>query len=102
MPAKSASIKAIELTRAVFESVHGNLGLLKFAIEELRPMNGANGEESKRWEVTCSFFETLGSSAPSRYKAVVNLVDNTVTINKLDDPSIPEKKLPDESSASQS
>lgn len=85
MEAKSASIKAIELTRAVFESIHGNLGLLKFTIEELVPTNGTNGEESKKWDIICNFFETLGSSSPSRYKVSVNLNDNTITINKLDE-----------------
>lgn len=84
MEVKSASIRAIELTRAVFESIHGNLGLLKFTIEELIPTNGTNGEESKKWDIVCNFFESLGSSAPSRYKVSVNLNDNTITIKKLD------------------
>jgi hypothetical protein len=83
MPTDSASIKAIELTRAVFESIHGNLGLLKFNIEELTPVNGTSGNESKKWNIICSFFETLGSTAPSRYKVFVNLNDNTITIKKL-------------------
>lgn len=83
MPIESASIKAIELTRAVFEHIHGNLGLLKFNVEELIPTNGSNGEESKKWDVTCSFFETLGSSGPSRYKVSVNLNDNTVILKKI-------------------
>ncbi|MDD5726582.1 MAG: hypothetical protein PHC53_04250 [Patescibacteria group bacterium] len=93
MPETSLSIKAIELTRAVFESVHGNLGLLKFNIEELTPTNGVNGEESKKWRIICSFYETLGSSAPSRYQVDVNLNDNTVTLKKLGgDPATPEAK----------
>ena len=83
MDKKSLSIRAIELTRAVFESVHGNIGLLKFNIEELTPTNGTNGEDSKKWRIVCSFYETLGSSAPSRYQVDVNLNDNTVTIKKL-------------------
>ena len=45
---ESASIKAIELTRSLFESVHGNLGLLKFNIEELTPTNGTRPKESKK------------------------------------------------------
>ena len=81
---KSASIKAIEAVRAVFESIHGNIGLLKFNVEELIPTNGSPTEESKKWDITCSFYETLGSTSPSRYKASVNLNDNTVTIKKLD------------------
>ena len=93
MPTESASIKAIELARAVFESIHGNLGLLKFNIEELTPVNGATGEESKKWNIICSFFETLGSTAPSRYKVSVNLNDNTVVIKKLTgEQTEPEKK----------
>jgi len=94
MPEKSASIRAIELTRAVFESIHGNLGILKFSVEELTPTNGSNGEESKKWDVICSFYETLGSSSPSRYKASVNLNDNTITIKKLGgDANEPAKKF---------
>lgn len=93
MTVESASIKAIALARAVFEAVHGNLGLLKFNIEELTPTNGANGQESKKWDIVCSFFETLGSSAPSRYKVSVNLNDNSVTIKKLSGEQVqPEKK----------
>ena len=83
MPEESASIKAIELTRKVFEYIHGNIGLLKFNIEELTPVNGVSGEKSPKWDIIWSFFETLGSTAPSRYKASVNLDDNTVTIKKL-------------------
>ncbi len=94
MPTKSASIRAIELTRAVFESIHGNLGLLKFSVEELIPTNGSNGEESKKWDIICSFFETLGSTSPSRYKASVNLNDNTITIKKLSgEAAAPEQKF---------
>lgn len=80
----SLSIKAIKLTRDVFESIHGNLGLLKFNIEQLIPTNGANGESSKKWRIVCSFYETLNSSSPSRYEVNVNLNDNTVSIKKLD------------------
>jgi len=83
MTNESASIKAIELARRVFEFVHGNLGLLKFNIEELIPTNGSNGTESKKWDIVCSFYETLGSPAPSRYKVSVNLNDNTVILKKL-------------------
>lgn len=84
MATKSASIKAIELARSVFESIQGGLGLLKFSIEELKPTNGSSTEESKKWDITCSFFETFASSAPSRFKASVDLNNNTVTIEKLD------------------
>ncbi|MGD0976888.1 MAG: hypothetical protein ABR875_01160 [Minisyncoccia bacterium] len=83
MPTKSASIQAIDLTRAVFESIHGNIGLLKFNVEELTPKNGKNGEDSKKWEIVCSFLETLGSSSQSRYRVFVDLNDRTVTIKKL-------------------
>lgn len=99
MATKSASIKAIELTRSVFESIHGNLGLLKFNIEELTPKNGTKGEESKKWEIVCSFLETLGSSSQSRYRVSVNLNDRTITIKKLSsgqgeaEPDEPEKKF---------
>jgi len=94
MPTESASIKAIQLTRAVFESIHGNLGLLKFNIEELTPTNGANGEESKKWKIICSFYETLSSTTPTRYEVNVNLPDNSVAIKKLGgEKEEPEKKF---------
>lgn len=80
---ESASIKAIELTRKVFEHVHGNLGLLKFNVEELIPTNGTETTESKKWDITCSFYETLGSSSPSRYKVSVDLNTNTVHFKKI-------------------
>lgn len=80
---ESASIKAIELTRRVFEHVHGNLGLLRFNVEELIPTNGAGDIESEKWDVICSFFETLGSSSPSRYKVSVDLNTNTVHFKKI-------------------
>ena len=88
-----ASIRAIEFTRAVFEYVHGNIGLLKFNIEELKPVDPAEGEANK-WEIICSFYETLGSTSPSRYRVLVNLVDKAVDIKKLSgEPSEPEKKF---------
>ncbi len=92
MPSESASIGAIKLARTVFEYIHGNLGVLKFNVDELTPINGDSGEESKRWKVICSFFETLGSSAPSKYEALVNLNDNTVTIKKLSEVETKEQK----------
>ncbi len=86
MSNESASIQAIQLVRKVFESVHGNLGLLKFNVEELVPTNGTNGQDSKKWDVVCSFYETLGSTAPSRYKASVDLEKNTVVFKKISGP----------------
>lgn len=83
MSNESASIQAIQLVRKVFESVHGNLGLLKFNVEELVPTNGTNGQDSKKWDVVCSFYETLGSTTPSRYKASVDLEKNTVVFRKI-------------------
>lgn len=80
---ESASIKAIELTRRVFEHVHGNLGILKFNVEELSPTNGADTTESQKWDIVCSFYETLGSSSPSRYKVSVDLNKNTVHFKKI-------------------
>ena len=84
---ESASIKAIELARRVFEHVHGNIGLLKFNVEELTPTNGTATEESKKWDIVCSFYETLGSVAPSRYKVSVDLNTNSVTFKKISGPS---------------
>jgi hypothetical protein len=84
---ESASIKAIRLTRKIFEVIHGNLGVLKFNVEELTPTNGTEDTESQKWDVVCSFYETLGSSSPSTYKASVNLNNNTVMIKKLSGPT---------------
>ncbi len=80
---ESASIKAIELTRKVFEHVHGNLGLLKFNIEELTPINGKGTSESKKWKIICSFYETLGSTSPSKYEVVVDLSTNLLHFKKI-------------------
>ncbi len=80
---ESASIQAIQLVRRVFESVYGNLGLLRFNVEELIPTNGSNGQESKKWDVVCGFYETLGSTAPSKYKASVDLNNNTIVFRKI-------------------
>jgi len=92
MPIESASIKAIKLTRTVLESVHGNLGVLKFNIDELTPINGTDKEESKKWKVICSFFESLSDSSPSKYEVMVNLNDNIVSIKKLGVPEVKEQK----------
>ncbi len=81
---KIKSVQAIELVRTVFESIHGNIGLLKFNIEELTPKNGKGEDDSQKWEIICSFYETLGSANPSRYSATVDLKDNTISIKKLD------------------
>ncbi|MCJ7636522.1 MAG: hypothetical protein MUO21_03450 [Nitrososphaeraceae archaeon] len=85
--AESESINAIELTRRVFEHVHGNLGVLRFNIEELTPTNGNTNEASKKWKIICSFFETLGSASPSRFEVNVDLNGNTVRFKKISGPS---------------
>lgn len=85
--AESSSIKAIELTRRVFEHIHGNLGLLKFNVEELTPTNGTDTTESKKWDIICGFYETLGSSSPTKYKVSVDLNTNTVRFEKISGPS---------------
>lgn len=83
--AESLSIKAIRLARKVFESVHGNLGLLSFNVEELTPTNGTNGEDSKKWKIICTFHETLGSTTPSRFEVHVDLNTSIVKYKKLGD-----------------
>ena len=90
---ESLSIRAIQLTRKVFETVHGNLGLLKFNIDELTPTNGTADTESKKWDVVCTFFETLSSSEPSKYKASVDLNNNSIIIKKIAGPSGKEKDV---------
>jgi hypothetical protein len=89
--AESNSIIAINLARRVFEHVHGNLGLLRFNVEELQPTNGTPTEASKKWKIICSFFETLSSAAPSRYEVNVDLNDNTVRFKKIAGPATEQK-----------
>ncbi|MDP3298197.1 MAG: hypothetical protein Q8N09_11545 [Thermodesulfovibrionia bacterium] len=86
MPTESTSIQAIQLVRRVFEHVHGNLGVLRFNVEELTPTNGTATEESKKWDVVFSFYETLGSTSPSQYKASVDLITNTISFKKISRP----------------
>lgn len=95
--AESASIKAIALTRKIFEHIHGNLGLLKFNIEELTPTNGTDTEESKKWDIICTFYETLGSEVPSKFSVSVDLNTNTVRFDKIF-PSSSETKQTDKGS----
>lgn len=94
--ADPTSVRAITLTRRVFEHIHGNLGLLKFNIEELTPTNGTDTEESTKWDIVCSFYETLGSSEPSKFKVSVDLNTNTVRFEKISGSS--EKKGTDKGS----
>lgn len=88
---KSNSIKAIELVRGLFEYIHGNLGLLKFSVDELTALNGTNGKDSKKWKIVCSFYETIGSKNPTKYGAHVDLNDNTVNIKKISPQEEPAK-----------
>lgn len=80
---KSNSIKAIELARAVFESIQGNFGLIRFSVIELIPTNGTSGKDSKKWRLVCRFYETPSSSEPSTYEAQVDLNDNIAEIKKI-------------------
>jgi hypothetical protein len=89
----SASIRAVSLVRSLFEHIHGNLGVLKFSIEELKPTNGSPSTESQKWDVICSFFKTLGASSPTRYLASVNLKDMSVTIKELSGGDSKEEKF---------
>lgn len=82
---KSNSIKVIELARAVFEAIQGGFGLIRFSVTELVPTNGESGKDSKKWKLTCRFYETPSSSEPSVYEAQVNLNDDTVEIKKIGD-----------------
>lgn len=86
MSTESTSIQAIQLVRRVFEHVHGNLGLLRFNVEELIPTNGSDTEASKKWDIVFSFYETLSSSNPSKYKASVDLNTNTIEFKKISRP----------------
>src|SRR3989338_1307138 len=86
MPTESTSIQAIQLVRRVFEHINGNLGVLRFNVEELTPTNGTDTQESKKWKVVFSFYETLGSSSPSKYTADVDLTTNTLSFKKISRP----------------
>ncbi|MFZ2205354.1 MAG: hypothetical protein WAV23_02070 [Minisyncoccia bacterium] len=76
----SLSVEAITLARAAFSSAQGQLGLIKFSVEELVPVEGT---DSKIWNLTCSFYENLGNPTPSKYIAVVNTENKTVSIKKI-------------------
>lgn len=81
---KSNSIKAIELTRQVFESIYGNLGLLKFNVESLVPTNGTNDQDSQKWAIKCSLYRTLGDIEPTRFEVSVDLNENLITFNETE------------------
>jgi hypothetical protein len=80
---ESPSIEAITLAKAAFSSVQGQLGLIKFTIEELVPADGTESADSRIWNLTCSFYENLGSPSPTKYQARIILSDKTVTIKKI-------------------
>ena len=82
METSPKQIRAVELVKTLFEMIHGNLGLLKFSLEELKPSNG-KGVESDKWTVVCSFYKTLSSQKPTVYEAHVNLKENTVTVKAI-------------------
>lgn len=91
--AQTKQIRAIELVKSLFESIHGNLGLLKFSLEKLKPNNG-DGENSDKWLVICSFYKTLSSQEPTIYQADVDLKENLVSVKAIKgevDGEIPKK-----------
>ena len=79
---KPKQIMAIELVKGLFESIHGNLGLLRFSLEKLEPDNG-HGKDSDKWIVVCSFYKTLSSQEPTVYQADVDLKKNLVSIRAI-------------------
>jgi hypothetical protein len=79
---KPKQIQAVELVKSLFEYIQGNLGLMRFSIDILEPINGKDQTESDKWKVVCSFYETLSSQGPTVYEAEVNLTDKTVKVNK--------------------
>lgn len=76
----SLSVQAIKLARAAFSSAQGQLGLIKFTVEELTPVEDS---DSKKWNLICSFYENLGNPNPTKYNAVINTEDKTVSIKKI-------------------
>ncbi len=83
MTNQTASIEAVNLTRSLFESIHGNLGVLRFNIEELTPLEGDISKESRKWKIVCSFFETLQDTSPSKYEVMADLDTKQLTVKKL-------------------
>ena len=79
---KPKQIQAVELVKNLFEYIQGNMGLLRFSIDTLEPINGKGQSESDKWKVICRFYETLSSQSPTVYDAEVNLIDKTVKISK--------------------
>lgn len=79
----SPSVEAITLARAAFDSMQAKVGLIKFSIEELIPVDKNDSTDPKIWDLTCSFYESLGSPTPSKYNAIIDLNNKTVSIKKI-------------------
>ncbi|MFH1234924.1 MAG: hypothetical protein V1493_04920 [Candidatus Diapherotrites archaeon] len=74
--------KATEITKNYLEKAHGNLGLLLFRIEQVKP----NTKEHV-WLVRCSVFTSLGSSKRTYYELKVNIKTGRVEeVNKIEKP----------------
>lgn len=80
---ESASFKAIGLTRSFFELVNGEIGLLKFNIDELTEIDKKTPSDPEKWTVICSFVESLGSSTRSKYRVIVDVDSNTLEVKKI-------------------
>ena len=48
---ESPSVEAITLARAAFSSAQGQLGLIKFSVEELVSADGTDESNSKIWKL---------------------------------------------------
>lgn len=69
--ATNNDMDALKITNTVkeyFEKVHGNLGLLLFKVESVKP----NSKENI-WIVQCSFYPSLGSAKRASYRVKVNI-----------------------------
>ena len=82
---KPKQIQAVDLIKELFDSIHGNLGLLRFSVEKLEPKNGVpDNSNADNWEAIVSFYKTLSSQQPTKYLAQVNLKEKIVSISEID------------------
>ncbi len=66
-----------------FEEIHGNLGLLSFRVQDVRP----NSDENI-WIVDCNFYPSLGNKERVYYNVKVNIktgkINSVKQVNKND------------------
>ena len=74
--------KATDIARNYLEKQHGNIGLLLFRVEEVKPNTNEN-----IWIVVCSLFTSLGSTERAYYEIKLNVKDGKIEkVNKIEKP----------------